>query len=435
MSDGRGYLLPDGDAYTDEVACVLLFYPDKDEYRRALRGALDYFGVWLAWERDSAKRGQDAARAWKEANILTYECMDMNYCGLILANLDAILNLLSQQHCCDGTNSVTYFDQTIVNTTIVPGVGDPPSTWGESEEPVDWDDWSQYVCYHAHLYVDYLIESAGLMDTLVTLGSWGVDFLSFILSRIIYGSPSGGIVPVNFGWVNTISNLLLDALGTLDFDTLEDKFEAAREDIVCALMLGESLEDAVEAAVDDSVLWAVYYMWLGYDSTVATIYTGEVPEVGYLTPSQRDDCVCGGAEYEERWDYDTGIEDPWIITGDGYWSGGAVVLTGNGTLQAWAGDMRVWLGLGSTGSVTVHRLKFGYKRSTEVGTPSVKIFHDGGTWEWVFADLPVGTAYEKEFFFDPPLVCTHPMNPFVGFFGASSANIVRIYWTELDMDA
>ncbi|GAG82343.1 unnamed protein product, partial [marine sediment metagenome] len=48
--DGVGYLLPDGEAFTDEYECCMVFVPAKDEYRRAFFGALDYFGTWLAWE-------------------------------------------------------------------------------------------------------------------------------------------------------------------------------------------------------------------------------------------------------------------------------------------------------------------------------------------------------------------------------------------------
>lgn len=432
MNDSRGYLLPDGEAYTDELACVLLFYPDKDEYRRALRGALDYFGVWLAWERDSAKRGKDAARAWKEANEFTYECMDMNYCALILANLDAIVNLLSQQHCCDGTNSVTYFDQTIVTTTIVPGVGDPPASWGESEVPTDWDDWSQYVCYHAHLYVDYLIESAGLLDTMVTLGSWGVDFLSFILSRIIYGSPSGGVVPVNFGWVNNISNLMLGALASLDFGSLETSFEDAREDIVCAFMEGTSLEDAVETAVDNTILWNVYYNWLDYDSSVATIYTGEVEGIGYLTPSQRDDCTCGGAEFQVVWNFESSLEE---------WYGGVTLSGTNALLNDLSEDMQIdlWelrekVGLSTAGTISISRIKFYYRRSTDAKEPKLSIFDDATNYYDYFDDDPSGSWYVKETFFDPPLESSTAKNPVINIDGAHGTSWWYTAYVELDFD-
>ena len=66
-----GYLLPDGEAFTEEMACALVFYPDKKEYRQALGGSLGYLSTWLAWERDDDKRGSDAAREWKIALVMT----------------------------------------------------------------------------------------------------------------------------------------------------------------------------------------------------------------------------------------------------------------------------------------------------------------------------------------------------------------------------
>ena len=319
--DGRGYPLPAGDAYTDEQQCCFVYLPVGDEYRRAFFGALDYFGTWLAWERDAGKRGQDAARAWKLANELTRECWDMGTCDLMVSELQAIRLLLSEQHCCDGNNIITYIETTVNTTTIVPGVGDYPASWGESEEPADWDDWAQYVCYHAHLYVDYLIESSETLDTLIGIGSWGIDFLGFILSRMIYGSPGGIPVPVNFGWVTKISNALLGALDSLEFDTMASKIESGRQDIVCAFMLGTSLEDAVESAVDNSLLWTVFYSWLDYESTVAAVYTGEVPGVGYLVPEQRDDCLCEEVpegEYVPNWHWRLGAGD-WLVQDDWLW--------------------------------------------------------------------------------------------------------------------
>lgn len=430
MTDNRGYLLPSGDAYTDELACVLLFYPDKDEYRRALRGALDYFAVWLAWERDSAKRGQDAARAWKEANEYTYECMDMNYCALILANLDAIVNLLSQQHCCDGNNTVTYNDNTIVTTTIVPGVGDPPATWGEEEVPADWDEWAEYVCYHAHLYVDNLIEGAAILDTMVTVGSWGIDFLSFWLSKMIYGSPAGIPVPVNFGWVNMVSNKILDALGTLEFDTLATKFEDARDDIVCSLINGTSLEDAVEDAVDSTVLWNVFYTWLDYDSTVATIYTGEVPGHGYLTPDMRSDCTCIPGDYYLERLFTSGKEAPWV--GENNWSagyGGSLQMIQSAhEVQASKVDINTAIGVGGTGNRTLHRIDWTWRRSTANSVPRLTIRADGGDYvfQWPSGDTSFSTLYEKSVTFDPPKVLSVGNGDLIKFHYAAYNNYVNI---------
>lgn len=72
--DGQGYLIPENPT-PEEMACILVFYPNDPFYLRALLGALSYFGTWTAWERDASKRGRLAAAAWKEANECTYDSM------------------------------------------------------------------------------------------------------------------------------------------------------------------------------------------------------------------------------------------------------------------------------------------------------------------------------------------------------------------------
>jgi hypothetical protein len=74
MGDKYGYLIPEN-VSPDDYGCLLVFYPSDDLYRRELFGALDYFGTWVAWERDAAKRGILAASAWKIANEKTREAM------------------------------------------------------------------------------------------------------------------------------------------------------------------------------------------------------------------------------------------------------------------------------------------------------------------------------------------------------------------------
>ena len=48
MPETQGYLLPDGDLGDDEIACTVVFYPDREEYRAALQGSLAYLATWIA---------------------------------------------------------------------------------------------------------------------------------------------------------------------------------------------------------------------------------------------------------------------------------------------------------------------------------------------------------------------------------------------------
>lgn len=192
MSKGRGYLLPDGEAYTADMRCALVFYPAKDEYLYALGGSLDYLGNWMAWERDDAKRGKDAALAWREATELTRECWSMNYCADFLALLISIDAKIGNLSCCDG--STTIGDVITTTTIIVPGVGDDPTEWGETEV-ADWDEWLEYVCYYANKFVDGLVSSAETLDLIAEIGSWTVEVFANVLRLLRFLSL---VYPVSY---------------------------------------------------------------------------------------------------------------------------------------------------------------------------------------------------------------------------------------------
>jgi len=288
MSRGRGYLLPEGEAYTDDRECLILFYPNKDEYRRALFGALDYFGTWIAWERDEDKRGKDAARAWAECVELTRECIEMGTCDTLLELLEKIEK--NTRTCCGETTYVSYQDNVVITTVITPGIGAPPGTYGETAV-TDWDEWLEYVCYHAHLYVDDLVATAEKLDLAMSVGGYVLDFIAHLFSLVQWRYVEE-VIPVNFSVIQAVFNALGEGAIDNEFETLADDFETYRSEIVCALIQGTSLEEAIQDIVGSGILWTAYYQWLNYDTTQAIIYEGEVEGYGYLPPVKRSDCEC-----------------------------------------------------------------------------------------------------------------------------------------------
>jgi len=60
----KSYLLP---AVIDPGTsrCIRVYVPDDPLYIAAFFGSLEYLTTWLAWQRDTAKRGKDAAAVWK----------------------------------------------------------------------------------------------------------------------------------------------------------------------------------------------------------------------------------------------------------------------------------------------------------------------------------------------------------------------------------
>lgn len=287
VSEGRGYLLPNGECFTDEYECCLVAIPAKDEYRRAFFGALDYFGTWRAWERDTEKRGKDAALAWVNATEITRECWEMGFCDDMLTTLQNIELLLSNKECCGG--STTVGDTIVTTTVIVPGVGGDPTEWGET--PVaDWDEWSEYVCYYANKFVDDLIASAETLDTVAEIGAWTVEFFANILRVMQFLTL---VYPVSYAAALSLRDSFTSAGDLSDsFDSVAAAFEAGRNDIVCAFMTGSSVSDAVESVLDDATLWTLLYQFNNYDATQALVYEGSVDGEVYLPPIKRDDCEC-----------------------------------------------------------------------------------------------------------------------------------------------
>jgi hypothetical protein len=284
-------MLPDGDAFEDELSCALVFYPKRDEYRRALLGALTYFETWLAWEIDDDKRGKDAARAWALANVCTLECWNMACIDELFEVMEEVRSLLAnRKDCCD--DNVTYSLQDEFETDIVPHDGDPPDNYGETEI-TDWDDWHEHVCYNAHLYVDNLINMGSQVNGAVNQSSL---YLGLIAAGLVLLSFSGIGLPVAYLLASfVVTGLVLSATGATFADTAAD-LEAAREDIVCALLRGYDLADTVEAALSSGTDWDLFYQFVDYDSATAIIYEGGANEE-YLSAETRQDCGCE-IEYE-----------------------------------------------------------------------------------------------------------------------------------------
>ena len=290
MATKPGYLLPDGECYTEELACAIVFYPDKPEYRRALLGSIVYLSTWLAWERDSAKRGKDAARAWKNAVDETVECWTMSCFEELIADVAAIRILMqNKKDCCD--DNVTYFPTEEPTTEIVPLVGDPPAFYGETAI-TDWDDWSEHVCYNAHAYVDYLIGTSEELFNAVNVSSL---FLGLISSALVLLAFSGIGLPIAFGLASWVVTGLALSATVLTFSSTADDFEDARDLIVCAIMTGGSLPDAVEAALGSGTDWDLFYQFVDYDAATAIIYEGGYG-TEYLPEETRTDCVCEADE-------------------------------------------------------------------------------------------------------------------------------------------
>lgn len=289
-----GYRLPVGECYTEELCPIVVCVPRKDEYFQAFWGMLSYMGTWTAWERDSAKRGKDAAAAWRFANDETgigerMGCLD----DLVQDVADILLYLQSKKDCCDDT--LTYGPSTEVETEIEPLVGDPPEFYGETAV-TDWDDWLEHVCYNAHLWVDELVRQAETIETALAVGGVAIGLVAGTLAVIGFLATGGALsVPI----LMAISAALASGGASSMFAQAATDIEDARGAIVCDLILGRDVAATIEAELTIASSWTLFFQHADYDSATAVIYEGG-QGTNYLPSETRDDCT--GCEHPYNFD-------------------------------------------------------------------------------------------------------------------------------------
>jgi hypothetical protein len=250
VTKGKGYLLPSGDATEDDLECCLVFYPARDEYRRALMGSLDYLATWIAWERDSAKRGQDAAASWKMANIQTWECCSMGYCDDLLTTLQELLDAVKSQPICCGDQDIT--DGRQYTDEVEDGVGDVPQNIidaGYATDESDWDGFADYKCMISHLAVDH-VESffrkiaPYISDTGIVIG--GVGVVGALIGGIltVAGLPISAGIIIALGAAAAIWSWITSE-GRDAVQDLADEIATNHIALACAIYQGDGVSDSV----------------------------------------------------------------------------------------------------------------------------------------------------------------------------------------------
>ncbi len=283
MTKGKGYLLPSGDASEDDLECAIVFYPARDEYRRALMGSLDFLATWLAWERDSGKRGQDAAASWKLANIQTWECSAMGYCDDLATTLQALLAATQALECCgdqDITDGLQYTDD------IVDGVGNVPQNIidaGYASGPTDWAGFDDYKCMISHLAVDHIETffrgiSPFVSESGTVIGGIGVVGALLGAILVVVGLPIAAGIILALGaaagiwtWIATYGK---DAV-----DDLADDIATNHDALACAIYNGDGVSDAIDdfnLEVDDlfSAIDAIAIKAVGFEPQLRAMYAG-----------------------------------------------------------------------------------------------------------------------------------------------------------------
>jgi hypothetical protein len=318
VTKGKGYLLPSGDATEDELECCLVFYPARDEYRRALMGSLDYLATWIAWERDTEKRGQDAAASWKLANIQTWECCNMGYCDDLLTTLEALLAATTALECCgdqDITDGKQYTDE------IVDGVGDVPQNIidaGYATDASDWTGFDSYKCMISHLAVDH-VESffrqiaPHISDTGIVIGGIGVVGALVGAILTVVGLPISAGIIIALGAAAAIWTWITSE-GRDAVEDLADEIATNHDALACAIYQGDGVSDSVSDFNDEvdslfTALNAIAIKAINLEPQLRAMYSGrydqediaaKLEELDYQVSSY--DCSeC--SEEEDWWDW------------------------------------------------------------------------------------------------------------------------------------
>lgn len=313
-----GYLLPSGEAYTDEHACMMLFYPDKPAYRQALFGALDYFATWLAWETDPDKRGKDAARAWREAVQATRECLEMNACETILSLLEEIRDNTGI-YCCD---VVDISDGDRYTDEVEDGEGDVPQNIidaGYADDAADWDGFDDYKCMISHLMVTNMLEQTLKFQT-ITDTAGAVIGGAAAVAAIAVVILTGGAAVLVYGIVLAIAGatVLYAAIAELaesGLGNVADGLAEHHDSLVCAIYNADGSAGAVVAlndAIDElfNAAEATYLKALNIPAQLKALYAGRydqqdiaaIMEAKGLDPAAYT-CSCIGGDFSPSWPF------------------------------------------------------------------------------------------------------------------------------------
>jgi hypothetical protein len=246
-------------------------------------GSLDYLATWIAWERDSEKRGQDAAASWKLANIQTWECTSMGYCDDLYTTLQALLAATQALECCgeqDITDGERYTDP------VVDGEGDVPQNIidaGYAEDSEDWEGFADYKCMISHLAVDHIEQFFRGMgpvfnDAGIAVGGVGVAFALLGSILALAGFPitfaiigAVGAASAVWYWVATYGK---DAV-----DDIADEIAIHHDALACAIYNGDGVSDAISDFNDevDSLFGAIDAAGIkavGFEPQLRAMYSG-----------------------------------------------------------------------------------------------------------------------------------------------------------------
>lgn len=424
MKQAPGYPLPSGELGSDDIVCQLVYLPDRPEYWQAFYAALHYMTTWRAWERDSDKRGKDAASNWREAFELTTECWRMTCLEQLQDDVAEILELLKIAPECCGDTDITDGDR--YTDRVVDGEGDVPQNIidsGYATGVSDWEGFDDYKCMIAHVTIDQII--ARLLELAPRVSQYGliiggVTTIAMVLATLM----TAGGAAIFYGFVASTGAVallyqLLTEVGLIE--GLAEDVEDNRDALVCSIMQADGDVASLAALNDEidelfNVAEALILKNMNLGPTLKSLYSGRYDQqdiaemleaAGYDTGDFECDCAQVG-EFYLSWDFDASREEWRLSPSQSDWNAAKQslrIVYSVGYVYLSVADLRQKAGLDHTwsgGTVTIHRILFRYdtfhdaSNNLRMGVGVPFEFNSGyaesiGVWEYV------------EQVFDPPI--------------------------------
>jgi hypothetical protein len=223
-------------------------------YQYAFFGAYEFFGAWLAWERDEARRGRLAAAAWKQAIELTRNamgCESYDYTDVFSEIADAIRSIRISQtvNCCGDGGGLLYYNEDgepVLTPQLPVDPLPPPPPVGDDWpinpdiEPVPegFDDWTVFD-----------VEACAASNAVWQLATWVVvaaesaaEVAAVIVSImvVVLGAlPAGAVSAIGGASLMEIAEALgqivLSEQATDTLNKVADWLTEKKEEIVCKI--------------------------------------------------------------------------------------------------------------------------------------------------------------------------------------------------------
>lgn len=176
MKNLKGYVWPDTINPGEDV-CIRIYVPKDALYIGAFWQSYEFFGTWLAWQKDTAKTGKEIAAVWRPLIEKARIEFELNLdCGIMdVRQKTGFPCILEKQ---DGAGEWSEFaDISLCQTTIISPYPDPPP--GETGAEASSDD-VVYVWIQIFTTIHEKIEDG---DSWFNIKDW----LTSVLSRVYPG--------------------------------------------------------------------------------------------------------------------------------------------------------------------------------------------------------------------------------------------------------